>query len=176
MVRGLGWDIDSQYSGNRGDLFPAVASFGHTGFTGTSLWIDPLSQTYVILLANSVHPHLRKTITPLRGQVATIAAAAFGYKANASITRTLPTETGLDILEASRFGVFKGKRIGLITNQTGIDRVGLRNVDLMKTAGVDVAALFSPEHGIAGVEDHEDIADARDPATGIRVRSLYGKA
>jgi uncharacterized protein YbbC (DUF1343 family)/CubicO group peptidase (beta-lactamase class C family) len=175
IQRGLGWDINSQYSGNRGDLFPAGASFGHTGFTGTSLWIDPLSKTYVILLANSGHPHLRKPITPLRGQVATIAAAAVGYKPDTPVTGTLDTETGLDILTASHFGILKGKRVGLITNQTGVDRKGRRNIDLMKAAGVDVAALFSPEHGIAGVEDHENIADAKDPATGIRVWSLYGK-
>ena len=90
LLRGLGWDIDTQYSGNRGDLFPAGASFGHTGFTGTSLWIDPRSRTYVILLANSGHPHLRKPITPLRGQVATIAAAAVGYKPGEPVPGILP--------------------------------------------------------------------------------------
>ena len=55
ILRGLGWDIDSPFSGNRGDLFP-IGSFGHTGFTGTSIWIDPATNSYVILLANSVHP------------------------------------------------------------------------------------------------------------------------
>jgi len=173
-VRGLGWDIDSQYSGNRGDLFTAGASFGHTGFTGTSIWIDPRSQTYVILLSNSGHPHLRAAVTPLRRQIATIAAAGVGYKANQPLAGILPTETGLDILNASRFGIFKGKRVGLITNQTGIDRNGRRNVDLMKAAGVDVAAIFSPEHGFAGAEDHENVADNKDPATGIHIFSLYG--
>ena len=53
-VRGLGWDIDSPFSTNRGELFP-VGSFGHTGFTGTSLWIDPTTNTYIILLTNAVH-------------------------------------------------------------------------------------------------------------------------
>jgi uncharacterized protein YbbC (DUF1343 family) len=174
-VRGLGWDIDSQYSGNRGSLFPVGNSFGHTGFTGTSLWIDPLSKTYVILLTNSGHPQLRKTVTPLRGQVATIAAAAVGYAPDQPVAGSLPTETGLDVLAASHFGILRGKRVGLITNQTGIDRNGRRNVDLMKAAGVNVAALFSPEHGFGGVEDHENIADATDAATGIRILSLYGK-
>jgi len=174
ILRGLGWDIDSQYSSNRGDLFPAGASFGHTGFTGTSLWIDPASQTYVILLTNSVHPHLRPAATPLRRQVATIVAAAVGYTSK-SVAVALPAESGLDVLTASRFGLLRGKRVGLITNQTGIDRAGHRNVDLMESAGVEVIALFSPEHGIAGVEDHPNVADARDAATGIRVFSLYGK-
>ena len=62
ILRGLGWDIDSPFSGNRGDLFP-IGSYGHTGFTGTSIWIDPVSDTYVILLANSVHPFRRPAIT-----------------------------------------------------------------------------------------------------------------
>ena len=56
ILRGLGWDIDSPYSGPRGKLFP-VGSFGHTGFTGTSIWIDPESDTYIILLTNAVHPN-----------------------------------------------------------------------------------------------------------------------
>ena len=164
-VRGLGWDIDSRYSGNRGNLFPAGTSFGHTGFTGTSIWIDPASKTYVILLANSVHPHAGNNITPLRRAVATIVAASVGYS---------DTRTGLDVLVTDHFSELRGKKVGLITNQTGVDREGKRNVDLMVQAGVKVVALFSPEHGFAGVEDRPGIANATDPATGLRIWSLYG--
>lgn len=164
-VRGLGWDIDSVYSSNRGNLFPVGTSFGHTGFTGTSIWIDPASKTYVILLANAGHPHLRAAITPLRRTVATLVAASFGYGA---------TNTGLDVLAADNFSLLRGKKVGLITNQTGISRDGKRNVDLMKQAGVDLVALFSPEHGFAGVEDRPGIANGIDPATGLRIFSLYG--
>src|SRR5262249_29077728 len=71
ILRGLGWDIDSPYSSNRGELFP-IGSYGHTGFTGTSLWIDPVSQTYVILLTNSVHPTRRPAITSLRPRPPTL--------------------------------------------------------------------------------------------------------
>ena len=53
--RGLGWDLDSAYSSNRGELLP-VGSFGHTGFTGTSIWVDPLTGVWVIFLSNRVHP------------------------------------------------------------------------------------------------------------------------
>ena len=74
VLRGLGWDIDSQFSNSRGICFP-VGSFGHTGFTGTSMWMDPVTDSYVILLSNSVHPNLRPAITPLRSYVASIAAA-----------------------------------------------------------------------------------------------------
>jgi uncharacterized protein YbbC (DUF1343 family) len=168
ILRGLGWDIQSPYSGPRGDLFPP-SSFGHTGFTGTSIWIDPSSQTYVVLLTNAVHPHIRKPVTPLRAKVATIVAAAAGYGV------PVPTNTGLDVLERDNFQLLQGKRIGLITNQTGVDRQGRRNVDAMRAAGVAVAALFSPEHGIGGTEDRDGIDDAVDPATGIKILSLYGK-
>src|SRR5205823_8430446 len=74
-VRGLGWDLDSSYSSNRGELFP-IGSFGHTGFTGTSLWLDPRSKSYVIFLSNRVHPDGKGDVTPLRARVATVAAAA----------------------------------------------------------------------------------------------------
>ena len=62
MLRGLGWDIDSPYSSNRGELFP-IGSYGHTGFTGTSIWIDPLTKSYVILLTNFVHPQRGKSLS-----------------------------------------------------------------------------------------------------------------
>jgi uncharacterized protein YbbC (DUF1343 family)/CubicO group peptidase (beta-lactamase class C family) len=165
ILRGLGWDIQSPYSGVRGTLFP-VGSFGHTGFTGTSIWLDPSSRTYVVLLTNSVHPHQRKAITQLRGQVSTIVAESVGYHA---------MRTGLDVLEQNDFKVFQGKRVGLITNQTGVDRLNRRNVDVMRAAGVNVVALFAPEHGLAGVEDRPNLGDAVDTATGIKVWSLYGK-
>jgi CubicO group peptidase (beta-lactamase class C family) len=83
-LRGFGWDIDSPYSGNRGTIFP-VGSFGHTGFTGTSLWMDPASDTYVILLANSVHPDGPKKMMPLRGKIADAAAIAVGLHRDAVV-------------------------------------------------------------------------------------------
>jgi CubicO group peptidase (beta-lactamase class C family) len=81
ILRGLGWDIDSPYSSNRGELFP-IGSYGHTGFTGTSIWIDPFSHSYVIILTNAVHPHRGHSVTSLRSRVATIAAASFGIVAS----------------------------------------------------------------------------------------------
>jgi CubicO group peptidase (beta-lactamase class C family) len=75
-LRGFGWDIDTDLS-VRGMIFP-IGSFGHTGYTGTTLWLDPGSDTYVILLANSIHPRDNPPITKLRGEVATAAARALG--------------------------------------------------------------------------------------------------
>jgi uncharacterized protein YbbC (DUF1343 family)/CubicO group peptidase (beta-lactamase class C family) len=188
-LRGLGWDIDSSYSSNRGELFP-IGSYGHTGFTGTSMWIDPSTNSYVILLTNFVHPKAGKSLTALRSRIATIAAAAIGADApgvsvvgyneameGAGVRRMISPNhrvlTGLDVLEQDKFAVLKGKRIGLITNQTGLDQNGRRDVDAMIAAGVQVTALFSPEHGINGKEDRQDVADAKDSATGLPVWSLH---
>lgn len=75
--RALGWDMQTGYSAPKGDLLPQ-GSFGHTGFTGTSIWIDPTSRTYVILLSNRVHPNRNSSITDLRAKLANIAASAIG--------------------------------------------------------------------------------------------------
>ena len=189
VLRGLGWDIDSPYSSNRGELYP-IGSYGHTGFTGTSVWMDPGSKSYVILLTNVVHPKRGKSLSSLRSRVATIVAASLGVDApgvsvtgynetleGAGVRRMISpnheTLTGLDVLEQENFAPLKGKRIGLITNQTGRDRQGRRNVDAMIAAGVHVTELFSPEHGINGTEDIENVADAKDAATGLKIWSLH---
>jgi uncharacterized protein YbbC (DUF1343 family)/CubicO group peptidase (beta-lactamase class C family) len=188
ILRGLGWDIDSPYSANRGELFP-IGSYGHTGFTGTSIWMDPSTNTYVILLTNVVHPNGVKGLASLRSRVATIVAASVGLDAPgtslagynetleaAGVRRmTVPNHqvrSGLDVLEQERFAPFQGKRVGLITNQTGRDRSGTRNIDAMRAAGVQLTALFSPEHGLTGAEDRPDIADSKDAPTGLPIWSL----
>jgi uncharacterized protein YbbC (DUF1343 family)/CubicO group peptidase (beta-lactamase class C family) len=74
-ARGLGFDINTSFSANRGDLFP-VGSFGHTGFTGTSIWLDPASETFVVFLSNRVHPAGKGDVSDLRARVASIAAGS----------------------------------------------------------------------------------------------------
>ncbi len=227
VLRGFGWDIDSGYSKPRGRVFP-IGSFGHTGFTGTSLWMDSGSNTYVLLLSNAVHPHPGAAISNLRGEVATAAAQALGLypgqnpsqsersttqepavllqpasfslssRSKAEGPAFLPeppqegnqhpqTLTGIDVLEAAhnqllltlakqRGGQF---RLGLLTNQTGVDRRGNRTVDvlnspLLKGNGVRLTTLFSPEHGIFGAQDTEHLHAETDTATGLHVTSLYG--
>lgn len=87
-----------------------------------------------------------------------------------------PTLTGLDVLVRDNFKQLKGRRVGLITNHTGVDRQGRRNIDLLYNAdGVELVAIFSPEHGIAGKLDHDGIVDARDAETGLPIHSLYGE-
>ena len=231
-LRGFGWDIDSGYSKPRGRIFP-IGSFGHTGFTGTSLWLDPGSDTFVLLLANAIHPHAGQPVSNLRGQVATAAAQALGLYETVALSElptakrdpdqraevpglarltatqtapeprlrtasyeapdehslpTEPTRTGLDVLESTHFAALQevaGRhnhqlRVGLLTNQTGIDSKGRRTVDILFTdtpkslPGVHLTTLFSPEHGIFGAQDSEHLSTEADPTTGLHVTSLYG--
>jgi uncharacterized protein YbbC (DUF1343 family)/CubicO group peptidase (beta-lactamase class C family) len=184
-VRGFGWDIDTQFSSNRGDLFP-IGSYGHTGFTGTSLWIDPSSGGWVIFLSNRVHPDATGDVTPLRGRVATVAAAAISGSASRTIAepssrttavnpRVEPVFTGIDVLVRDGFKQLRGKRVGLITNHTGKSRDGVATIDLLhKAPGVTLVSLFSPEHGIRGVLD-SDVPAAKDDKTGLVIHSLFYK-
>ncbi len=205
VLRGFGWDIDSPYSSNRGDLLP-VGSFGHTGFTGTSLWIDPTTQTYIIVLSNAVHPRGKGSAIALRSKIATAVAAALPLTTaekdelrSASITgyneaqtgvrrvasRNGSVQTGIDVLEAHAFDLVRGttlngdatkNKIGLLTNQTGVDSQGRRTIDVLSQAqGVSLDAIFSPEHGVTGTLDTTDIENSKDAATGIPVYSVYGE-
>jgi len=203
-ARGLGWDLASSFSTNKGDLFP-LGSFGHTGFTGTSIWIDPASDSFVIFLSNRVHPDGKGDVGPLRGRVASIVASSIidastarareqaGNSAaelltslarlNANSRATSATAapfdaqvlTGIDVLERDGFKQLKGMRIGLVTNQTGRDRLGRSTIDvLFKAPDVKLTALFSPEHGIRGLAD-EKVSDSKDEVTGLPIYSLYGE-
>jgi uncharacterized protein YbbC (DUF1343 family)/CubicO group peptidase (beta-lactamase class C family) len=207
-LRGLGWDIESPFSSNRGELFP-VGSFGHTGFTGTSIWMDPTSDTYVIFMSNAVYPDGPTGINAIRGAVANVVAAwvklqladgslaarLTGY--NESIAgerrwqdRNGTVATGVDVLEGDHFAALAALaarhgdklRLGLLTNQTGLDAQGRRTIDILAhdaeaaVPGLKLKLLFSPEHGIGGALDKEGIQDSTDPSTGLPVISLYGSA
>ena len=202
-LRGYGWDIDTAFSKPRGAIFP-IGSFGHTGFTGTTLWMDPGSDTYYVLLANAIHPRGNPPISNLRGEVATATARALRLYDFADTTPTLSsrpkrseverpasssaTLTGLDVLEATHFAQLatlakqhdNHLRIGLLTNQAGIDANHRRTIDIFaadlpkSVPTAKLAALFSPEHGISGRQDTSNIGDEIEPTTGLRVFSLYG--
>jgi uncharacterized protein YbbC (DUF1343 family) len=201
-LRGLGWDIDSPFASNRGELLP-VGSFGHTGFTGTSVWIDPVTDTYIILLTNAVHPRGHGSVISLRARVATAVAAALeltvsereklrltritGYNESMMAERRLrerngEVKAGIDVLESHAFRELDPSsehpvRIGLVTNQTALDARGQRTADVLAHApGIRLAAIFSPEHGVAGKLDTTAIGDSRDEATGAPIYSVYGDA
>jgi len=206
VLRGFGWDIDSPWSSNRGELFP-VGGYGHTGFTGTSLWIDSTTKTYIVLMTNAVHVSVipakeKGSAASLRTEVATAVAAALaldpseaektrlasitGYNEMQSAARKLvarngTVKTGIDVLEETKFAALYPARgsaprsIGLLTNQTGVDSEGRRTIDVLANVpGISLHAIFSPEHGVAGTLDITDVKNAKDPATGIEVYSVYG--
>ena len=174
--RGLGWDLDSRFSSNRGDLF-GFGSYGHTGFTGTSLWLDPASDTFVVFLSSRLHPSGAGDVTALRGRVATVVASAVSGDPvgdSGAVVKT-PVWTGLDVLREEGFQRLEGAHVGLVTNQTGQARDGATAIDLLAAApGVELVALFSPEHGIRGVMD-DPVSSSRDTRTGLPIHSLYGE-
>jgi uncharacterized protein YbbC (DUF1343 family) len=189
-TRALGWDMSSAYSRTLGSFFP-VGSVGHTGFTGTSIWLDPASRVYAILLTNRVHPYGKGNVMDLRRRTSgEVGAAFFGGAAPPAMAvaqaevpapaadpvapRATVVRTGLDQLVAQSFAPLVGRSVGLVTNQTGVSAQGRRNVDLLAAApGVKLKAIFSPEHGLAGQLD-TNVPHGRDVATGLPVWSLYG--
>ncbi len=159
-LRALGWDVATSYSSNRGDLFPA-GSYGHTGWTGTSLWIDPVTRTFVVLLTNRNHPDESGNVVPLRGKVASIVASAItdvtaddlrqaservavlAAAGRGSAARGAPparpatprvvgqVRPGVDVLEDESFRPIAGLRVALLTNQTGLTRDGRSTIDVL---------------------------------------------
>lgn len=186
-LRGFGWDIDTAFSKPRGMLFP-IGTFGHTGFTGTSLWMDPGSDTYVVLLANAVHPRGNPPISNLRGQVATAVAQTLQLYVNDLPQASGTTLTGIDVLKSDHFAELttlaaqhnNALRLGILTNQSGLDARGRRTIDILATDlpkiifGAKLTTIFSPEHGIFGKQDTTSFGPETDPTTGLRVTSLYG--
>lgn len=174
--RALGWDKLSVYSSNRSELF-SPSAFGHGGFTGTVLWIDPELDLFFIFLSNRVHPNGKGNVNSLAGRIATVVSAAIDDQLiEAKPEPATRIRTGLDELCADSCNVLANQRIGLITNQTGIDGGGRQNIQrLREFPRVQLKALFSPEHGLAGRLDVAAISDSTDESTGLQVFSLYGK-
>ncbi len=199
--RGLGWDIDSPYSRPRGTTFPR-GSYGHTGWTGTALWLDPFSKTFWILLSNRVHPDGKGNSLPLYLALGTLSAEAIegfdfrnvdgalpfrsNFVAAAAPPARGPTNllaqshpalpgvlTGIDVLVKQNFSPLKKLRLGLVTNHTGQDRWRNPTIDLLFQApDVMLRALFSPEHGLRGALD-EHVFSSTDEVTGLPIYSLY---
>jgi uncharacterized protein YbbC (DUF1343 family)/CubicO group peptidase (beta-lactamase class C family) len=179
-LRGLGWNIDSSLA--------SESSYGHKGFTGTGIWIDPVSNTYVIILTNRVHPNGKGKVEPLRAKILSFVNEAIGP---VSVERHLASrplqsqdesgesnnekvQTGIDVLAAEKFNSLAGLRLGLITNHSGIDSAGRRTVDLLhKAPGVKLVTIFSPEHGFSGRAEGK-LSSTKESLTGLPMYSLYG--
>jgi uncharacterized protein YbbC (DUF1343 family)/CubicO group peptidase (beta-lactamase class C family) len=170
--RALGWDRDTGYS-IRATL--PVGSYGHTGFTGTSLWIDPTTKTFIILLTNAVHQKDASVIR-LRRQVSTLVAAAMPDLPAAPVVLSqsrVAVKTGLEVLTEENFKRLEGRKVGIICNHTAVDRAGRHIVDLLADSKkVNIVALFGPEHSIRGDVD-ASATDSKDAKTGLPVFSLY---
>jgi uncharacterized protein YbbC (DUF1343 family)/CubicO group peptidase (beta-lactamase class C family) len=205
-ARGLGWDIATSFSTNKGDLFP-LGSFGHTGFTGTSLWIDPTSDSFVVFLSNRVHPDGKGDVASLRGRVASIVASSIIDStamsaraesartaaeilaslarlnaANNRATSTPPSApdaqvlTGIDVIERDGFKQLAGMRIGLVTNHTGRDRANRSTIDVLFKA--PNVKLVALFSPEHGIRGlaDEKVSDTKDEQTGLPIYSLYGES
>ncbi|HEU4754027.1 MAG TPA: exo-beta-N-acetylmuramidase NamZ domain-containing protein, partial [Armatimonadota bacterium] len=177
-LRGLGWDIDSAYAHVKGDLMP-LGSFGHTGFTGTYIWVDPYSQSFIIGLSNRVHPNEGGNVLTMWAKAANIVC---GIVRPQNLPPRPPVEsqpaqvlTGIDVLQRDGFKLLQGRKVGLVTNPTGLNRDRVSTIDLLRDAnGVQLLALFSPEHGLRADRD-EYVASSTDEKTGLPIYSLYGQ-
>lgn len=178
--RGFGWDKRSGFSSNRGATM-TDAAFGHGGFTGTAIWIDPELELFVIFLSNRLHPDGKGNVNPLAGKIGTIAAdcaiaARDQTPSSLAAGDTATVRFGIDQLQANQFKPLDQAKVGLITNHTGVNAAGTTTSSILAAAeNVDLIALFSPEHGIAGQLDQANIPDMVDPVTGVKIFSLYGK-
>ena len=127
----------------------------------------------------SRHPRLRGgAVAALAALVAALTGAC-AQRPEASGTGAPSVRPGISVLLSDSIGLIRGKRLGLITNQAGLDETGVSTIDLLasdpraRAAGVQLVALFAPEHGIRGTEDRSNLADEVDPSTGLTIHSLY---
>lgn len=166
-MRALGWDTKSPDKSSAGSFFSS-RSFGHTGFTGTSIWIDPERELFVVLLTNRVHPtrdnQLIREARPAVADAAVLALAEDGI-----------VRVGLDRIAAGEDLGLRGKRLGLIVHAASVAVDGRHAVDVLREAGLDVVRLLTPEHGLSSrAAAGEEVASGADPVSGLPVVSLYG--
>jgi uncharacterized protein YbbC (DUF1343 family) len=172
-IRALGWDMQSAYSNNRGTSLSRRA-VGHGGYTGTSLWIDPEQDLFVIFLSNRVHPDGKGSINGLASAIGTLAGSTLGHAAIDPKFSAGPLAVGIDALAAEDFAPLRSLRLALLTNDSARTRDGVRTTDVL-AARRDLAlvALLSPEHGLSASHD-EFVDDGIDAKTKLPVFSLYG--
>ena len=185
--RALGWDTKSPegYS-SAGSLFSG-RSFGHTGFTGTSLWIDPERELFVILLTNRVHPtRANKLIREARPAIADAVVRALADPGTSDAApepppparepETATVKVGLETLAAGQVAWLQGKRLGLVVHRASVTLDGRHAIDVLQAAELDVVRLFTPEHGLRGeAAAGQAVSGGQDPVSGLPVVSLYGE-
>lgn len=164
--QGLGWKLDGWMSGNEGYL-PSRWSFGHTGWTGTSLWLDRDTGRYAILLSNTCHPVRTNRDNVSLRQVFHIPVSRAWYPRRTNV------QTGLDQLAVDDYDALRGKQVGLLTNVAAVNATGLQAQHILRDApGVQLRHLFGPEHGLR--TQAEAGASVASEAGEIPITSLYG--
>jgi uncharacterized protein YbbC (DUF1343 family)/CubicO group peptidase (beta-lactamase class C family) len=134
-ARGLGWDVNTSFSSNRGDLFP-LGSFGHTGFTGTSMWIDPASKMFVIFLSNRVHPQGKGDVGSLRGRVASIAAGSITDVGSLAAARRELSQFYEQVnSDLGRFTLSREQALAATLNIGGLNTSVLTGIDVLERDG-----------------------------------------
>jgi len=164
--QGLGWQIDP-WSTKKTGFLPSRTAFGHTGWTGTSIWIDPDRDLFTILLSNTCHPNREdRDNETLRRTIHTAVGNSFYAKTN--------LHTGLDRLARENFKIVEDRTFALLTNHAAVDQHGRHVLDVLGFAPkLQIKRLYSPEHGIRGqAEAGEKIAGQE---SSVPVTSLYGK-
>jgi uncharacterized protein YbbC (DUF1343 family) len=202
-TRALGWDVISAYAAGMASFFPE-GSVGHTGFTGTSIWIDPARRAYLIILTNRVHPtgggaarirELRTRLTaavgaalfatpaPIRLAASALPVASTDSSEEAlrgvatggpAASTTAQVKSGLDVLAAQNFARLSGRSVGLVVNHTSLDARGRRSIDLV--VGAPGVRLKAIFTPEHGITGQVDdkVPHGRDVATGLPIWSLYG--
>ncbi len=174
--RGLGWQLQPPLAANRDDLAP-LGAIGHTGYTGTGLWIDFVQGRFVVLLSNRVHPDGHGNAQPLRHQVLALLSSLAPPVAGPARTvpDAIPTVgTGMDVLRGAGYAALQGRRVGLITQLAALDSRGWRTLDRLRWApGVTLVKVFSPEHGLYGDAEGR-VPSGTEPMSGLPLLSLYG--
>lgn len=164
--QGLGWKVDPWRDGSEGYL-PARRAFGHTGWTGTSMWVDFDRGFHCTLLSNTCHPSRARRENRTLRRVFHTAVHANWYAGRAN------PHSGLDRLAWDGFSAVKGKRVALLTHHAAVDQLGRHAIDVI---GLEPEAIlvrvFSPEHGLRGQAEAGERVGAQRAS--VPVTSLYG--
>lgn len=172
-VRTLGWDVASAHSKPRGH-FLAPRAYGHGGYTGVSLWIDPLRDFFVSFSSNRVHPNAEGNVISLVAQITDAAVQAVQPVPAACSVPPPPVQTGIDVLRARGFEDLRGRHIALVTHRAAVASDGRTTLDILSSApGVQLLAILTPEHGLEAKAEGA-ISDSADTHTSLPVYSLYG--
>lgn len=174
VARTLGWDAMSGYSKLRGHHLSAQA-FGHGGFTGTSLWVDPGRGIFVVFLSNRVHPDGQGNVIELVGAVTDAAVRNMPSTSDGCKAPPQPVATGLDRLVDSNFQALRGARVALVTNGAARDHSSRTTLQRFAQAHeLELRAVLTPEHGLT-VDREGPVQDDHAGQGAVPVHSLFGK-